>query len=327
MSESTKSIEFYNVKGSKDLHIALVMGGLSAEREVSLSSAKSVFQGLVNLGYSITPIDMKRDIAKVLEEVNPDLVFNCLHGTHGEDGCLSGMLEIMDIPYTHSGVVASAIGMDKYLSKKFFLYYGLDCPEFVLLNKTSSNLDKEPFERPFVIKPIDEGSSVGVKIIKKDDKFDLKNVQFPSNGKLLMEKYIKGREIQIAIINGKAIGAIEIKPRNEFYDYEAKYTDGKAEHLMPAPISQELTKKAFRVAEVAYQAIGCRGVARLDTIYSEEDNKFYVLEINTHPGMTSLSLVPEIAKHYGISFEQLLQHIIDDALINGQKKQNFKKAI
>jgi D-alanine-D-alanine ligase len=321
-----KSVKFDTIKGEKNLHIALVKGGLSAEREVSLVSAKSVLQALVNLGYTVTPIDMGRDIAKVLKEVNPNLVFNCLHGRYGEDGCLPGILEVIGIPYTHSGLAASAIGMDKYLSRQMFLYHGLDCPSFILLHDEDPH-QEEPFERPFVVKPLNEGSSIGVEIVKKDDKFNIKEIKFPENGRLLVEKYIKGREIHIAVINGKAIGAVEIKPFNEFYDYEAKYSEGKAEHLMPALLNEELMQRAFKVAETAYRAIGCKGIARLDTIYSEDDDKFYVLEINTHPGMTNLSLVPEIANYYGINFEQLMQLIIDDALVNGQNNQRFKKAI
>jgi D-alanine-D-alanine ligase len=297
-------------------HIAVVMGGMSAEREVSLSSAKGIIEHLQKLNYRVTPVDMGQDIADVLLELNPDVVFNALHGTYGEDGCLQGILDVLDIPYTHSGVLASAIGMDKLKSRALFTSNGIKCPEHILINK-SDNYTSDPIPRPYVIKPVHEGSSIGVHVIFKEDNFDIRDYDFTYGETAIIEKYIKGKEIQVAVIGDRAIGAIEIIPKGRFYDYTAKYTDGMAEHIMPAPLSESAQKKALELAEKAHKLLGCRGVSRADFLYDEAQNEFFLLEMNTHPGMTPLSLVPEICAYYGISFADILEILIKEARCKG----------
>ena len=296
-------------------HIAVLMGGLSGEREVSLSSAVGIIKALEGLGYKVTAIDMGRDVAEVLARVKPDIVFNALHGTYGEDGCIQGLLEILGIPYTHSGVLASAIGMDKPKAKALFENNGFLCPPGRILRR-SEGLSGDPMPRPYVIKPLYEGSSLGVHVIMEGDNFDLRDYDWAYGDEVMLEKYIAGKEIQVAIVGQQAVGAIEIRPKGRFYDYEAKYTDGRAEHIMPAPIGSEAYAKVQEIALKVHQLLGCRSVSRVDFRYDDTaggDGKFYLLEINTHPGMTPLSLVPEIADYAGISFPQLLEMIIEDA--------------
>jgi len=297
-------------------HIAVVMGGLSGEREVSLSSAAGIIKHLNLLGYKVTPIDMGRDIAEVLTKLKPDLVFNALHGTYGEDGCIQGVLEILGIPYTHSGILASAIGMDKPKAKALFTANGILCPEGRILHR-SEQLTGDPMPRPYVIKPLSEGSSLGVHIIMDGDNFDVRDYDWKYGDEVILERFIPGKEIQVAVLGDKAVGAIEIRPKGRFYDYEAKYTDGKAEHIMPAPISSAAYDEVLAIALSVHRILGCRSVSRVDFRYDDTvggDGKFYLLEINTHPGMTPLSLVPEIAAYAGISFPELLEIIIRDAV-------------
>jgi D-alanine-D-alanine ligase len=296
-------------------HIAVLMGGLSAEREVSLSSAAGIIKNLQGLGYQVTPIDMDRDVAEVLARVKPDIVFNALHGTYGEDGCVQGLLEILGIPYTHSGVLASAIGMDKPKAKALFESNGILCPQGRILHRTEV-LQEDPLPRPYVIKPLSEGSSIGVHVIMEGDNFDIRDYDWAYGDAVILERYIPGKEIQVAVVGNRAIGAIEIRPKGRFYDYEAKYTDGKADHIMPAPISSEAYHEVLALALKVHQLLGCKSVSRVDFRYDDTpggDGRFYLLEINTHPGMTPLSLVPEIAAYAGISFPELLEMIIRDA--------------
>lgn len=308
--KTVSDIHIASAQGIK--HIALVYGGMSAEREVSKSSAKGIEQALVDMGYQVTAIDMGADIAQVLSEMKPDLVFNALHGTYGEDGCLPGLLNIMRIPYTHSGVLASALAFDKVKSKELFFANQLVQAKSVMVSPSMEYLT-EPMPRPYVIKPVNQGSSVGVELVFEGDDFQFSEYQFPY-GDVLVEEYIQGREMQVAVLNGEALGALEIQLINKrFYDYEAKYTEGYTRHLMPAPIPSVAYEKLLGLAEKAYKILGCNGMARVEFIYQEAKNEFYILEVNTHPGFTPLSICPEIANAVGISFHQLLEEMMASA--------------
>lgn len=294
-------------------HIAVVGGGMSAEREVSLSSVAGVNKALVDLGYQVTFIDMGSDIATVLALVKPDIVYNCLHGTYGEDGCLPGLLNILRIPYTHSGVLASSLAFSKVHSKAWFAANNIKIASSIIVNKFD-NIKEDPIERPYVIKPLTQGSSIGVEVIFTEDNFNFADYDFPYGNQIMVEKYIKGREMQVAILNGKALGIIEIKLlKNRFYDYESKYTEGFAEHLCPAPLPVELYNKLLRQAEQIYNTVDCRGLARAEFIFDEQQQEFIVIEINTHPGMTPLSICPEIAALQGIDFNNLVEEILKTA--------------
>lgn len=293
-------------------HVAVLLGGWSAEREVSLVSGKAVAKALAEAGYRVTEIDVDRDLAARLADVRPDVVFNALHGRWGEDGAIQGLLEVMGIPYTHSGVMASAVAMDKPAAKHLFMDAGIPCAPGVVVSRTEL-IAREPMARPFVVKPLNEGSSVGVVIVQPGDNWTADVERFPKAERLLVEQYIPGREIQVAVLDGKALGAIEIRPKSGFYDYAAKYTAGLADHLMPAPLSDAARATVHDYAERAHKALGCRGVTRSDFRYDEANERFYILEINTQPGMTPLSLVPEIASHKNISFTDLVSWLVEDA--------------
>lgn len=290
-------------------HIALIYGGMSAEREVSKSSGQGIEKALVEMGYRVTSIDMGADIAEVLTTIKPDLVFNALHGTYGEDGCLPGLLNMMRIPYTHSGVLASALAFDKVKSKEIFSAHQFSQAQSIRVS-ADMGYQEDPMPRPYVIKPINQGSSVGVELVFEGDAFQFSEYSF-EYGDILVEEYIQGREMQVAVLNGEALGALEIQLINKrFYDYEAKYTEGFTKHLMPAPISESAYSCLMIEAEKAYRVLGCNGMARVEFIYQEDKNEFYILELNTHPGFTPLSICPEIANAVGISFHQLLEQMI-----------------
>ena len=299
-------------------HVAVLMGGWSAEREVSLVSGAAVAKSLKAQGYKVTTIDVGRDVSALLDALHPrpNVVFNALHGRYGEDGIVQGMLEILGIPYTHSGVLASALAMDKPTARRLFRDAGLNVAEGLVLSRDEV-LAGDFMTPPYVIKPINEGSSVGVRIVQgSDNQRPFEDTAWPYGDHVLIERYIPGREIQVAVMGDQALGAIEIRPKGKFYDYEAKYTAGKADHLMPAPLAPKAYEEALHVALVAHQTLGCRGVSRTDLRYDDtqgEPGKFYVLEVNTQPGMTPLSLVPEIAAHKGIGFDQLVSMIVEDA--------------
>jgi len=295
------------------MHVAVLKGGLSEERDVSLSSGAAVEKALLALGHTVSAIDAKHDVAAKLQEAKPHVVFNALHGRYGEDGCIQGVLELLRIPYTHSGVLASALAMDKPMAKKIFANAGLLCAEGKICTRDDM-LREEPMPRPYVVKPLNEGSSVGVTIVMDGDNFTFNETNWHFGEQVLVEKYVPGREIQVAVLDNKALGAIEIKPKGKFYDYTAKYTDGMAVHVMPAPLSAERYAEVCHMAEVAHIALGCRGLTRSDFRFDEEgDGKFYILETNTQPGMTPLSLAPEIAGHVGIDFNQLVARLIAGA--------------
>ncbi|MBI1275694.1 D-alanine--D-alanine ligase [bacterium] len=298
-------------------HIAVLLGGISAEREVSLNSGKAVVKALERQGYKVTGIDVGADLAEKLKAAKPDAVFNALHGKYGEDGCVQGVLEIMGLPYTHSGVLASSMAMHKPTAKIIFQAAGIPTAEGKVVSKEEA-LKADPLPRPFILKPIDEGSSVGVKFYRQGDNQFITESDWSYGGHVLAERCMDGREVQVAVLNDQALGAIEIRPKNAFYDYEAKYTVGKADHLMPAPIRPDAYEQVCRYAEMAHKALGCRGLSRSDFIYYGETEtkpgKFVILELNTQPGMTELSLSPEIAAHAGITFDQLVTMLVEEAL-------------
>ena len=300
--------------------ITVLMGGISAERDVSLDSGKACAKALSEIGFDVTSLDAKGDFIEKLIKNKPDKVFNALHGRFGEDGSIQGLLEHLKMPYTHSGILSSAIAMDKLTSKKIFKEAKISSPEYQVI-KTVKDFQSSKIGYPCVVKPNNEGSSVGVYIFNEPKKSDedtvvtlLKKYSF-----LILEKYIPGREIQVAVMGSKALGGIEIVPTRSFYDYEAKYSaNAKTKHIIPVKINEADYKKILDMALQAHNILGCRGVTRSDFRYNESDkvNKIYILEVNTQPGMTSLSLVPEIANYYGISFNELVKWIINDASIN-----------
>lgn len=301
---------------SKKKHVALIMGGLSAEREVSLSSGRAAEKALLELGYKVTAIDMGRDVAIKLAEANPDVVFNALHGTYGEDGCLQGLLEIMGIPYTHSGVMASAIAMDKKQAKHIFEAAGIQCaPGFeASREEILDGVVEEKLARPYVIKPVAEGSSVGVHVMMPGSNKILQESDLGRTKRFLAEKFIPGKELSVAVMDNGPLGVIELRPIDGFYDYTNKYTDGKTVHIMPADIPKAVYDKAMQQAYLAHTTLGCRGVSRSDFRYDVDgDGEIYILELNTHPGFTPLSLVPEIAGYKGISFKELVEYLVNGA--------------
>ncbi len=295
-------------------HIAVLMGGMSSEREVSLRSGAAVVKALKNKGYKVSEIDVSHDLAAKLAVVKPDICFIALHGTYGEDGCVQGLLEILGIPYTHSGVTASAMAMDKEITQNIFKNAGLKIAGSRAVEIGEINIQFMPL--PFVIKPVAEGSSVGVYIIRdeKDLAAAKKGWKF---GRAIVEKYIDGHELSVAVLDGKALGVIELKPKQGFYTYENKYTDGKTEHLMPAPLTVAQSKTVMQMAELAHRTLKCSGLSRSDFRFDGKD--FYILELNTHPGMTELSLVPEIANYAGINFENLIEILVKNAALHNMK--------
>jgi D-alanine-D-alanine ligase len=302
---------------TENLKIAVLMGGPSAEREVSLVSGAAVAKTLRELGHNVTEIDVGRDMAAVVAALTPkpDVAFNALHGRYGEDGCIQGLLEFLEIPYTHSGVLASALAMDKPTARRLFTQAGLRCAEGRIARRDEV-IAGRVMDPPYVVKPINEGSSVGVQIVGEGDNGPPQGEDWIFGDTVLVERYIPGREIQVAVLGDKALGAIEIRPEGKFYDYEAKYTEGKARHLMPAPLSEDEYSEALEVGLTAHMTLGCRGVSRTDLRFDDTSDGpgcFYVLEVNTQPGMTPLSLVPEIAAHGGIDFPELVSWMVEDA--------------
>jgi D-alanine-D-alanine ligase len=304
---------------SKNKHVAVLMGGWNSEREVSLRSGEASAQALLTLGYQVTKIDFSRNIFSQLQEVKPDVVFNALHGQYGEDGRLQGVLDILNIPYTHSGILASALCMDKVLTGKICSTIGVNVPPFEIIKKGEDEKNKEKLfniGKPFVIKPVNEGSSVGVDVILENMPFDLSGFDWKYGDEMIIDKYIAGQEIQVAVMDGKALGAIEVRPKKLFYDYECKYTAGMTDYIMPAEISKEKYDEVLDLAQKCHNVAGCRGISRIDFILNNKnggDNKFYLLEVNTHPGFTATSLVPKIAKYVGISFEEIVEFLVKNA--------------
>ena len=303
--------------------ILVVSGGTSSEREVSIKTGKACSDAIRKLKYKVLNFDPIKDNFKKIKNYKADLIFNALHGSDGEDGVAQSYFEYFKIPYTHSGILSSMNSMDKIISKKAFKKYKIRTPAYTELNPINyPNILKEKkilklgLVYPLVLKPSNEGSSIGVKICKNFIELS-KNVNelIKKYKTLLVENFIGGQEIQVAVINGKSLGAIELRPKRKFYDYKAKYLkSAHTQHLMPANLSKKKYKEVLNLAKKAHKALKCRGVTRSD--FKFEDNKFYLLEINTQPGMTDLSLVPEIAKYANIPFHRLIKNIIDDASIN-----------
>lgn len=298
--------------------IGVLYGGLSAEREVSLKSGAAVHKALVSQGYSAVTIDVGRDLADMLKREGIEAAFIALHGRYGEDGCVQGLLELLQIPYTGSGVLASALAMHKLYSKQAFAATGiLTAPFRCYRSGEPVNLPDLPFGLPLVVKPVQEGSSVGISIVKEESQLaKALELAFRHDDEILVEQYVKGQEVQVGILDDRPIGAIEIVPKNEFYDFESKYTDGMAEHIFPARLEPALYEKAQQIGVAAHRALGCKGYSRVDLLVTAAGD-CYVLEVNTLPGMTALSLLPEIAaKGAGLSFEALVARIIESAAVS-----------
>lgn len=309
-----KETDIYGIMKREELlskKIGVLCGGLSAEREVSLKSGAAVHEALVSRGYDAALIDVDRNLAGTLGGKGVDLAFVALHGRYGEDGAVQGLLEMMGIPYTGSGVLASALAMNKIFAKAAFAAAGLLVAPYRVLTRGEA-LDPETLGFPFpvVVKPSQEGSSVGISIVKAPEEIaSALELAFRYDREALVERFIEAREIQVGILDDQAIGAIEIVPRNEFYDFEAKYTPGMAEHIFPAPLKEELYREALAIGARAHGALGCSGYSRVDLLVTPQD-ECYVLEVNTLPGMTALSLFPEIANGVGIPFGELIERII-----------------
>jgi D-alanine-D-alanine ligase len=305
---------------SKQMHVAVLMGGWSNERSVSLTSGNNVADALEKVGYKVSRIDMDRNVAQVLAGLRPDVVFNALHGVPGEDGSVQGMLDLMGIPYTHSGMVTSVIAIDKELTKQCLVPAGIPMPKGTILD-SESLFAADPLPRPYVLKPLNEGSSVGVAIVTEGSNYgnpiarDAKG-PWQEFDRLLAEPFIKGRELTVAVLGDTALCVTELKPKSGFYDFNAKYIDGLTEHICPAEIPADIAQYMLDTALRAHQLLGCKGASRTDFRWDDAAGMdgVFVLEINTQPGMTPLSLVPEQARHVGISYEQLVDMIVKEAL-------------
>ena len=297
-------------------HVAVLKGGWSSERDVSLTSGTECANALRKAGYAVTEIDLRRDLGGLLAalEPAPEVVFNALHGRYGEDGHIQAILNILGIPYTHSGMLASAIAMDKARSKEVFKAAGITCPDGHLV-RVEELPDGVLFDPPYVIKPNNEGSSVGVRIVMPGDNQPAAQA-WPYGDTALVEPYIPGRELTVAVLGDRALGVTELRPHRGFYDYEAKYTEGKTVHLCPAPVPDSVAQQAMESAVIAHKALGCRGATRADFRYDDTQRSpgdLFLLEVNTQPGMTPLSLVPEQAAHIGMSFEDLVSWLVENA--------------
>jgi D-alanine-D-alanine ligase len=305
---------------TEKLHVAVLMGGWSAEREVSLMSGGGVADALESLGHRVTRIDMDRTLAMVLDAVRPDVVFNALHGTPGEDGTVQGLLDLMGIRYTHSGLSTSVIAIDKELTKQQLVPHGIRMPEGRIV-ESASLFESDPMPRPYVVKPVNEGSSVGVAIIAEGGNYGSPIARstpgpWQEFDRLLAEPFIKGRELTAAVLGDEALAVTELRTATGFYDYDAKYTDGIAIHVCPAEIPDEIRDAALEMAREAHRLLGCKGCSRSDFRWDEEQGLagLYLLEVNTQPGMTPFSLVPEQAKYKGMTYPELVQRIVEEAL-------------
>ena len=294
-------------------HVSVLMGGWSSEREVSLVSGGAVARALGDAGYQVTAIDVQRDVGTLLARLfpRPDVVFNALHGRYGEDGCIQGLLNILEIPYTHSGLLASALAMDKPTAKTMFREAGIPVVEHKIVGRADM-LAGDPLPRPYVVKPRNEGSSVGVHIVNTGENAAPVDVSTWAHGLTLMaEPFIPGRELTVGVMGDRALAVTEISSERSFYDYEAKYAPGGSTHKIPAPLAESVAAEAKDIAVRAHRALGCRGVSRADFRY--DGRNLYLLEINTQPGMTPTSLVPEQAAYAKISFEDLCVWMVENA--------------
>jgi D-alanine-D-alanine ligase len=314
--------------------IGVLMGGTSSERDVSIRSGLAIYQGLQELGYNSALVDVGKDIVQVLKKEKVKVAFLALHGGLGENGAVQGMLEVLGIPYTGSCVLASALAMDKEVSKKVFAYHGLNTAPFLVIHKgkkkkgrsdkhretgfrgvfTYPDFPEPDFELPWVVKPAAEGSSIGVSIIR--DKAEMNPTiekTFEIDSRVMIEKFIKGKEVHIGILGNRVLGGVEVRPSLEFYNYEAKYTSGLTDYIMPPEIEDETYEQTKAAALQAHMALGCSGATRVDFMV-DESNVMYILEVNTLPGMTTTSLLPKIAKSEGLSFNDLIEEIVRLAL-------------
>ncbi len=305
---------------SRKLHVAVLMGGWSAERQVSLTSGSGVADALESRGHKVTRIDMDRDVAKRLAEAQPDVVFNALHGTPGEDGTVQGLMDLMGLKYTHSGLETSVIAIDKELTKMVLVPHGIRMPEGKIV-ESESLYEADPLPRPYVLKPVNEGSSVGVAIVTESGNYGdpigrTASGPWQEFGRLLAEPFIRGRELTVAVLGDEALAVTELKPTTGFYDYDAKYTDGLTQHVCPAEIPDDIRDAALKMARDAHDLLGCKGCSRSDFRWDDERGVegLYLLEVNTQPGMTPLSLVPEQARYRGISYPELVEKIVEAAL-------------
>ena len=306
----------------QDKKIVVMMGGSSCEREVSLVSGAAVGAALVEAGYMTATIDIGDDLSALLSALDPkpDAIFNALHGRYGEDGCVQGLLELLHIPYTHSGVLASALAMDKPMAKRLFETVDIPCAQHVIARRDDV-LSGDVLPRPYVIKPLNEGSSVGVEIVLEDTELTiLKRNNWLFGDQVMVESYIAGRELTVAVMGDRALGVTELRTSEGFYDYNAKYTDGVTTHEVPAAVPPEIYQAALDHSLKAHVILGCRGVSRVDLRYDDtkdDPGKLYMLEVNTQPGMTPLSLVPELAEYAGISFVELVSWMVENAACDG----------
>lgn len=305
---------------STPVHVAVLMGGWSSEREVSLVTGAGVADALERVGYRVTRIDMDRNIAVRLAEVKPDVVFNALHGTPGEDGTVQGMMDLMGLKYTHSGLATSVIAIDKQLTKAALVPHGIPMPGGMVVQSVSLYAH-DPLPRPYVLKPVNEGSSVGVAIVTDASNYGNpigRDVDGPWQkfDELLAEPFIRGRELTVAVLGDRPLCVTELQPKSGFYDFEAKYTDGKTDHICPAQIPDDVAEAMMGWALQAHRVLGCRGASRSDFRWDDTQgvDGVFLLEVNTQPGMTPLSLVPEQAKQVGISYEQLVDILVKEAL-------------
>jgi D-alanine-D-alanine ligase len=302
-------------------HVAVLMGGWSAERVVSLRSGTACADALERIGYRVTRIDVARDIATVLTGLRPDIALNLLHGRPGEDGTIQGLLEILELPYSHSGTLASALAMNKNVAKIVMAKAGVAVPDGIVVSREAAAA-AHVLPRPYVIKPVAEGSSVGVFIVTQAHAHppqELTRHDWPYGERVLCERYVAGKELTCAVMGEDALGVIEILPGTKFYDYEAKYASGGSKHLLPAPLKPNVYQEVRRMALLAHKALGCRGVSRADFRYDdrmEGTQGLVCLEVNTQPGMTETSLVPELAAHAGIAFEELVEWMVADASLD-----------
>lgn len=305
----------------RNLNIVVLMGGWSSERPVSLMSGEGVVNALRQRGFTnVTPVDMDRNVAQVLAAIRPDIVFNALHGTPGEDGTVQGLLDLMQIPYTHSGTTTSAVAIDKELTKAVLVPHGVRMPRGKVV-ESRTLYEGDPMARPFVLKPVNEGSSVGVAIVTDEGNYG-HPISAKAEGpwqhfdRLLAEPFIRGRELTVAVLGDQALCVTELKPKAGFYDFDAKYTDGLTEHVCPADVPANIAQEMMDMALAAHRLLGCKGASRSDFRWDDTQGEagVYLLEVNTQPGMTPLSLVPEQARQKGISYGDLVERIIAEAL-------------
>ncbi len=308
------------IRDPKSTHVALVMGGWSAEREVSLSSGRECATALESEGFRVTRVDADRGLARTLGELQPDVVFNSLHGRWGEDGCVQGILEVLGIPYTHSGVMASSVAMNKEQTRLIVAKVGVPVAEGRLVTHDEA-LAAHVFEPPYVVKPIAEGSSIGVVIVRAGANRPpetIRQIPVTRHGQVLVERFIAGRELTCCVVGDRVSDVIDIVAADhlQFYDYEAKYAPGGSKHILPAQIPEAVRRAVQKYTETAHRTLGCRGVSRSDFRWDDAKGELIFLEVNTQPGMTPTSLVPEMAAHMGMSFGKLCAYLVQDASVD-----------